>query len=201
MASPTRLGTHPTLEAFLALPEPKPVLAQIDGQFGAEAVPNFKRSAMTHRLGDCLDEFVETAGLAGAFPEIRDTFTGRSIVPDAKFLRGGHIEVDAEDTLTNDVNLSSDIGVDRISRDGPVTKSHEEFVHAVSHDCRLRWRVHPRNKTIDVYRLVQSAEWLAEEVVHDAEPVLPGFRLPLSGVPGWLRPPTPGTAAVLASLA
>jgi Uma2 family endonuclease len=95
----------------------------------------------------------------------------------------------------DDVNRPPDIHVEIISPDRPVTKSHEKLVHATCHGCPLGWLIHPNNKTIDVYRPGQSPERLADDGVLDAEPVLRGFRLPVAAVFGWLRPPTPGTAA------
>ena len=86
MASPTRVRTHPTLEEFLKLPEQKPVLEYIDGRIETKAVPGFKHSMITGRIGERLDEFAEPAGLGGAFPELRCTFAGRSVVPDVVFL-------------------------------------------------------------------------------------------------------------------
>ena len=68
-------------------------------------------------------------------------------------------------------------------------RAHPTFVHATSHGCPLGWLIHPQSKTIDVYRPGQSPERLAHDDVLDAEPVLPGFRLPVAEVFGWLRPP------------
>jgi Uma2 family endonuclease len=198
MASPTRVRTHPTLEEFLKLPEQKPVLEYIDGRIEAKAVPKLKHSMVTGRLEERINRFADLGGLGRAFPELRCTFAGRSIVPDVVFLCSGHIEVDEDGTLVDDVNRPPDIHVEIISPDQPVTKSHDKLVHATSHGCPLGWLIHPKNKTIDVYRPGQSSERLADDGVLDAEPVLPGFRLPVAEVFGWLRPPTPGAAADLA---
>ena len=52
-------------------------------------------------------------------------------------------------------------------------------------------------KTIDVYRPGQPPVCLAADGVLEGEPVLPGFRLPVAEVFGWLiyRKPDPGPPA------
>ena len=195
MASPVRLRKHLTLEDFLKLSEQKPVLEYIDGRIEAKAVPQLKHSMMTRRLGERINQFAEPAGVGSAFPELRCTFAGRSIVPDVVFFLVDHIPVDQDGALVNEVQRPPDIHVEIISPDQSATKSHEKLVHATSHGCPLGWLIDPERKTIDVYQPGQPPERLTVDGVLDGGLVLPGFRLPLAEVLGWLRLRRPGPGA------
>src|SRR4051812_12017379 len=82
MASPSRVRKTMTLEEFLKLPEDKPYLEYIDGRIEAKVSPQKKHGRIEFKISDRLNQFAEPVGLGMAFPELRCTFAGRSIVPD-----------------------------------------------------------------------------------------------------------------------
>jgi Uma2 family endonuclease len=71
-----------TLEAFLAMPETKPASEFIDGEIVQKPMPKGKHSIVQRELTFTLDRPLSTQNLAQAFPELRCSFGGRSIVPD-----------------------------------------------------------------------------------------------------------------------
>jgi Uma2 family endonuclease len=195
MASPAQVRKSLTLEEFLKLPEQKPVLEYIDGQVKAKAVPQKKHSVITRRLADRIDQFAVPAGLGMSFVELRCTFVGRSIVPDVVFLLEEHIATDEQGEPVNETPIPPDIHVEIISPDQSVTSSHEKLVHSTSNGCPLGWLIHPERKTIDAYRPGRPPERLADDGVLDGDPVLPGFRVPVAEVFGWLVLRRPGGGA------
>ncbi len=130
-----------------------------------------------------------------AFVELRCTFAGRSIVPDVAFLLEEHIDTDEQGRFVNETPIPPDIHVEIISPDQSVTKSHEKLVHSTSNGCPLGWLIHPERETIDAYRPGRPPERLADDGVLDGEPVLPGFRVPVAEVFGWLVLRRPGAGA------
>jgi Uma2 family endonuclease len=192
MASPSRVRKTLTLEEFLELPEQKPVLEYIDGRVRAKAVPQAKHSLLTLRIVDHLNRFAEPAGLGLALPELRCTFEGRSIVPDVVFLREEHIAYDEHGVIVNEIRLPLDLHVEIISPKLSVRESHEKLTHATAHGCPLGWLVHPEKETVDVYRPGAAPERLAPDGVLTGEPVLPGYRLPVTELFSWLRRRRPG---------
>jgi Uma2 family endonuclease len=187
MASPPQVRKTLTLEDFLQLPEQKPVLEYLGGRVRAKAVPQFRHSRLTLKIADHLNRFAEPTGLGEAFPEIRCTFAGRSIVPDVVFLVDEHIAYDADGVLVNEIRLPPDIHVEIISPDQSVRVSDEKLTHATAHGCPLGWLIHPEKKTVDVYRPGLPAERLPDQGVLTGEPVLPGYRLSVAELFGWLR--------------
>ena len=187
MSSPPRVRKSLTLEEFLRLPEQKPVLEYVDGRVRAKAVPQFKHSRPTLTIANHLNHFAGPAGLGEAFPELRCTFEGRSIVPDVVFLLEDHIPEFPDDELEGHSLRPPDIHIEISSPDQSVRDSHEKLMHGTAHGCPLGWLIHPERKTVDVYRPGVEPERLPDDGILTGEPVLPGYRLPVAELFGWLR--------------
>ncbi len=184
--SQTRVGM--TLEEFLKLPEESPSLEFIDGRIEAKVSPQQRHGIIQFRLAAHLNHFVELRQIGLAFPELRCTFVGRSIVPDVVFLLREHIELDDRVSVVDETRLTPDIHVEIISPEQAVRTSHEKLVHSTAHGCPLGWLIHPYRETVDVYRPGRPAEKRGPGDVLEGDPVLPGYVLPVAEVFGWLKP-------------
>lgn len=71
-----------TLEKFLELPETKPASEYIDGQVVQKPMPQGKHSTLQGELVTVINAAMKPQRVARAFPELRCTFGGRSIVAD-----------------------------------------------------------------------------------------------------------------------
>lgn len=76
-----------TLEEFLTLPETKPAGEFINGRILTKPMPKTRHSRLQGKLASTINHVVEEQQIAYAFPELRCTFGGRSIVPDIAVLR------------------------------------------------------------------------------------------------------------------
>jgi Uma2 family endonuclease len=189
MASRTRIRKDMTLEEVLAIPEGvgnKRHLEYIDGRIEAKISPQTLHSLLTLRFLQYLNGWAEPARLGLSFPELRCTFAGRSIIPDVVFLLKARIAIDAKGRPLDEISRAPDIHIEIISPDRRVKKSRDKLAHSTSHGCALGWLIHPYRETIDVYRPGQPAERMSPDGVLEGEPVLPGFRLPVAEVFGWL---------------
>ncbi len=74
-----------------------------------------------------------------------------------------------------------------------LVKCREKLAFSIGNGCLLGWLIDPIRKQVTVYRPNQPGERLLADGVLDGEPVLPGYRLPLAQLFGWLkrRPPNP----------
>jgi Uma2 family endonuclease len=149
--------------------------------------PQKKHSLLTSRCLEHLNRWAEPARLGYAFPELRCTFAGRSIIPDVVFLLEKHIEVETSGEPVNETLRPPDIHIEIISPDQGMKKACEKLAHATAHGCPLGWLIHPEKKTIDVFRPGQPALRMPSNGVLEGEPVLPEFRLPVAEVFGWLK--------------
>lgn len=93
---------HP-LEAFLAQPETKPASEYIEGQIIQKPIPQCKHSSIQGDLTACINTSLRKAKIARAFPELRVTFSGRSIVPDIVVITWDKIPRDETGSVTNGI--------------------------------------------------------------------------------------------------
>ena len=149
--------------------------------------PQKKHSLLTKRLLERLNGCAEPAKLGEAFPELRCTFAGRSIIPDVVFLLEEHIEIDDEGELVNETWCPPDIHIEIISPDRVVKKAREKLVHSTANGCPLGWLIDPRRRRRSTSTGPAAPERLPADGVLEGEPVLPGFRLPVAEVFGWLK--------------
>ncbi|WP_435007579.1 Uma2 family endonuclease [Tundrisphaera lichenicola] len=193
MASQSRTRSGMTLEEFLRWPEADehPYKEFIDGRIEVKVSPQKKHSILTSDFCFALDTFARPLKLGRAFPELRCTFEGRSIVPDVVFLRPEHIERDSLGEFADETVSPPDIHIEIRSPGQSLKKTVERLEHSVANGCPLGWLVDPILKTIDVYRREPPPERLPNEGFLDGAPVLPGFRLPVAEVFRWLAFPEP----------
>ncbi|SIO66497.1 Endonuclease, Uma2 family (restriction endonuclease fold) [Singulisphaera sp. GP187] len=196
MSSVSRIQRSLTLEEFLALPEEEPSLEFINGRVEAKVSPQKKHGVIESKITESLNRFAEPTFLGMAIPELRCTYAGRSIVPDVVFLLDAQIGTDEQGEIQNETFVPPDLHVEIISPDQTPRLAREKLVHSTSNGCSLGWLIDPEKKWVDVYRPGQPPETLALDGVLEGEPVLPGYRLPVAEVFGWLkrrRPERPAT--------
>ncbi|MGF1494200.1 MAG: Uma2 family endonuclease [Microcoleaceae cyanobacterium] len=80
-----------TLAEFLQKPETKPASEYIHGEIFQKPMPKGRHSRLQAKLGTVINQAAETQKIAYAFPELRCTFSDRSIVPDLAIFRWGRI--------------------------------------------------------------------------------------------------------------
>lgn len=204
MATAPRVGETLTLEEFLRLPgiDEGPYLEYVDGRIEAKMSPQKKHGLLEKGLMNHIDAFAEPRGLGVAFPELRCTFAGRSIVADVAFLLDEHIETDDEGEVLDPTPHPPDIHIEVVSPDQPARRCRERIVFSTSNGCALGWLIDPIRKTVEVFRAGQLVGRMHSDGILDGEPVLAGYRLPVADLFGWLkvrkpnrRPRDPGSDA------
>ncbi len=189
MASPARVNRTISLEEFLHLPEidEHPYLEYIDGRIEAKVAAQKKHGAIQKELSRQIDAYSEIRRLGTTFPELRCTFAGRSIVPDVVFLLYEHIETNEDGTFLDPTFRPPDIHVEFVSPDQPVRKCREKLIFSTRNGCALGWLIDPERKTVHVYRPGRPAKRIPADGVLEGGPVLPGYRLPVAELFGWLK--------------
>ena len=185
----SKTGQTLTLEEFLRSPRinQKPYQEYIDGRIEVKVAAQKKHCAIQSKLTQAFDRFAEPEKIGQAFPELRCTFAGRSILPDVVFLLDLHIETDLNGFYVDETFLPPDIHVEIRSPGQSVKKTKQKLEHSVASGCALGWYIDPERETIDVYRPGADPERLSPDGFLDGAPVLPGFRLAVADVFGWLR--------------
>ena len=85
-----------SLEQFLQLPETQPPQEYINGRIIQKSMPKTRHSRLQAKLTANINQVTELEKIAYAFPELRCTFGGRSIVPDIAVLSWENIQFNEE---------------------------------------------------------------------------------------------------------
>ena len=150
-----------TLEEFLKLPETEPASEYIDGAIIQKAMPQGKHSILQRELSFVLTATFRSDKTAQAFPELRCTFGGRSIVPDLAIFRTQHIPRDSNGEVANVFKRPPDWTIEILSPNQSHTKVVRNILHCLDNGTEMGWLIDPEESCIFVYgadKLIQVFE-------------------------------------------
>lgn len=147
-----------TLAEFLKLPETKPASEFIDGRIYQKPMPQGKHSTLQLRLADTINQVGFPEQLAYAFPELRCTFGGRSIVPDVTVFAWSRIPFDTDGEVANTFELAPDWTIEILSPDQSQTKVTDNILFCLRHQTKLGWLIDPEEKAIICFQPNQLPE-------------------------------------------
>lgn len=147
-----------TLEEFLKLPETKPASEYIEGKIFQKPMPKTRPSRLQSKLIYTVNEASEEKRIAYAFPELRCSFGGRSIVPYVAVLRWEHIEFDENGEPIDDVLISPDWTIEILSPDQSSNRVTGNILHCLKYGCQLGWLLDPDDRSILVFQPNQQPE-------------------------------------------
>lgn len=177
-----------TLEDFLKLPETKPASEYINGEIVQKPMPQGKHSKLQGKIVTAINELTESQKIALAFPELRCTFGGRSIVPDVAVFTWQRIPVDENGDVANVFTTAPDWMIEILSPGQSLAKVTRNILHSLTYDCQLGWLIDPDEKLVIAYPAGKQPELF--EQANDSLPV-PGFlaklQFKLEDLFNWLK--------------
>lgn len=176
-----------TLEAFLKLSETKPTSEYINGQVIQKPMSQGKHSKLQGNLVTAINQVAENQKLALAFPELRCTFAGRSIVPDVAVFAWNRIPVDESGDIANAFSIHPDWTIEILSPDQNPTKVIGNILHCLNQGCQMGWLIDPAERSVIVYPAGQQPSLLQEAQERLPVPDLVSVQLTVSDVFGWLK--------------
>jgi Uma2 family endonuclease len=176
-----------TLEEFLKLPETKPASEYIDGQIIQKPMPQGEHSTIQGELIIGINAIVKPQKVARAYPELRCTFGGRSIVPDVSVFIWERIPRKENGGIANVFPLAPDWTIEILSPDQRVTKVTKNILHCLKYGTQMGWLIDPEEQTVFVYVPGQQIAVFDES---DHYLPVPSFaselRLTVGDLFGWL---------------
>ncbi|MBE8990401.1 Uma2 family endonuclease [Nostoc sp. LEGE 12450] len=177
-----------TLEEFLKLPETKPSSEYINDQIIQKPMPQGKHSILQGELVSNINSVTKPQKIALAFPELRCTFGGRSIVPDIAVFAWERILLDERGEVANVFKTSPDWTIEILSPDQSQTKVTGNILHCLKHGSRFGWLIDPDEHSVLVYPPKQQPELLQEEQeILPVPDLVSGFQLTVGQLFGWLK--------------
>ena len=140
-----------TLDAFLKLPETKPASEFMNGRIYQKTMPKGKHSRLQKDLIYTIDSKLRSAKIAEAFPELRCTFGGRSIVPDIAVIRRERIPVDESGEIANNFLIYPDWTIEILSPDQHPSKVTSNILYCLDHGTQMGWSIDPDEKAVIAY--------------------------------------------------
>lgn len=172
------------LEEFLKLPETKPTLEFINGKIIPKPMPQGKHSLLQVELCEAINQVAKSQKIARAFPELRCTFGGESIIPDVSVFRWNRIPVESGE-VANRFEIHPDWAIEILSPDQSQTKVLGNLLHCSQYGTELGWLIDPAEKSILVIFPNQRVQLLRGmnplPVVNDI-----ALELTVEQVFGWL---------------
>ena len=174
-----------SLEAFLKLPETTPASEYIDGQIIQKPMPKGRHSSLQGELCAHINRKSKPSKTAYAFPELRCTFGGRSIVPDVAVFKWQNIPFDENGQVLDNFNRAPDWMIEILSPEQKSNRVIGNLLHALKYGTQLGWFIEPDDLSI----LVLTPPQLPMVITgSDLLPTLTGvdIELSVSEVFGWL---------------
>ncbi|MEG5057586.1 Uma2 family endonuclease [Microcoleus sp. A2-C5] len=175
-----------TLEEFLKLPETKPASEYIEGEIVQKPMPKTKHSLLQLRSCNEINCVTETPKIAYAFPELRCTFGGRSIVPDVAVLLWEQIQFDENGEPLDDVLIAPYWAIEILSPQQSSNRVTKKIIHCLQHNCQLGWLVDPGDRSILVFLPNQQPQFCEGSDVVPVPEMIP-LKITAEQVFSWLR--------------
>jgi Uma2 family endonuclease len=140
-----------TLEAFLQLPETKPASEFVDGQIIQKPMPQGKHSTIQGDLVPAINDILKPEQIARAYPQLRCTFGGRSVVPDVAVFTWANIPRGADGKVANVFAIAPDWTIEILSPNQSQTKVIRNILHCLEHGTQMGWLIDPEEELVFVY--------------------------------------------------
>ena len=152
--SPSKIS----LEEFLLLPETKPASEYVDGQIYQKDRPQGKHSTLQVEFPSVINRVGKPQKLAYAFPELRCTLGGRSLVPDIAVFEWSRIPLNANGEIENRFEIVPDWTIEILSPDQNPTRVINNILFCLNHNAKLGWLIDPEEKLVLVFKPQQQPE-------------------------------------------
>ena len=156
------------LDAFLRMPETKPASEYIDGQIIQKPMPKGKHSRLQDKFVKVINAAVEPKRVACAFPELRCTFSGGSIVPDIAVFTWDRIPTDENGEIADVFLIAPDWTIEILSPDQRSTRVTKSILRCLRNGTQMGWLIDPDARGIFIHQPGQEVQ-----VLDEPEEVLP----------------------------
>jgi Uma2 family endonuclease len=141
-----------TLKQFLALPEQEPALEYFDGKAAQKVTPLAEHSALQFECADYLNRLFRPARIARAFPELRFTYGGSSLVPDVSLYRWDQIPRTPAGKIASRFLVPPDLAIEIWSPGQSLRELGTKCEWLVKNGSAAALLLDPRREMIRVYR-------------------------------------------------
>jgi Uma2 family endonuclease len=177
-----------TLHEFLQLPETKPASEYIGGQVIQKPMPQGQHSLLQRELLLVITAILGNAGIAQAFPELRCTFGGRSIVPDVAIFQSNRVPRLPNGRVANTFDIYPDWTIEILSPGQSATKVLKNIRHCLDYGSQMGWLINPEDESIFIGEASSQFAILDGDNSQLPMPEFAvGLSLTIGDIFGWLK--------------
>lgn len=177
-----------TLAEFLTQPETKPAQEYFNNQILIKPMPQGQHSRIQLKLTNAINAVTEDSQIALAFPELRCTFGGISIVPDVAVFTWDKLPVNKDGTIANKFEIAPDWIIEILSPDQSMSLVTKKIIGCLNNGTMMGWLIDPHLKLIFTY--INGSHPQVFELDNDIISV-PNFaenlQITLGAIFGWLQ--------------
>ncbi len=147
-----------SLEEFLKLPETKPHNEYIDGKIYRKPMPQGEHSTLQSFLVTEINQIAQPQKLAYAFPELRCTFGGKSLVPDIAVFEWYRIPLLPNGRIANQFEIPPDWTIEILSPKQSPNRVIRNIMFSIQNGTKLGWFLDSEDESIMVFQPNQLPE-------------------------------------------
>ncbi|ELS04109.1 hypothetical protein Xen7305DRAFT_00038370 [Xenococcus sp. PCC 7305] len=140
-----------TLAEFLQLAETKPEQEYITGKILQKPMPQGEHSVLQANLVTAINQVGKLPKLACAFPELRCTFAGVSIVPDITVFEWQNIPLQPNGRITNKFEIPPDWIIEILSPEQSANRVIRKITFCLAQGTKLGWLIDPQDESIVIF--------------------------------------------------
>jgi Uma2 family endonuclease len=175
-----------TLEEFLDIPETKPSSEYIDGKIEQKPMPQGQHSVLQGRLVTAINQVVLPKKIAYAFPELRCTFAGHSIVPDISIFTWNRIPKTEQGKIANRFEVHPDWVIEILSPEQSANKVIRKIIFCINQGTQLGWLIDPTDESVMIFQPNLFPEVKLEEEILPTVEILKDLQLSAKEISTWL---------------
>lgn len=177
-----------TLAEFLQQPETKPAKEFIDNHIYTKPMPQGQHSTIQGELVTTINAITKKQQIAWAFPELRCTFAGNSIVPDVAVFTWKHLPVNPDGTIGNRFAIAPDWVIEILSPEQSMSLVTKKILSCLNNGSLLGGLIDPNEKLIFTYTSNNQPQFFEK---NNAVIPVPNFaenlHITLGEIFGWLQ--------------
>lgn len=187
MNLPNQTISKPTLAEFLKLAATKPEREYLGGTISQKPMPQGEHSVLQANLVTEINQIGKPQKIACAFPELRCTFAGSSIVPDIAVFEWQNIPLQPNGRITNRSEITPDWIVEILSPEQSANRVIKKISFCLSQGTKLGWLIDPKDESVVIFEPNSTPIVKAGNDILLVLKVFKNWQLSANDLFGWLN--------------
>ncbi|MFZ4729495.1 MAG: Uma2 family endonuclease, partial [Pseudanabaena sp.] len=149
-------------------------------------MPKGKHSFLQYEICNVVNQLSKAQKIAYAFPELRCTFDGRSIVPDIAVFEWQNIPFLADGEIPDNFNIAPDWIIEILSPDQNASQVIGKILYSLQNGSKLGWFLDPSDRSILTFQPNQQPVLMVNSDRLPSLEIIP-LELTVEALFSWLK--------------